>query len=451
MDENEKKDSFENSSDEHAAENPDAEDYSFITEVIKKKPIDKRKILFQVGCIAGAAILFGVIAAITFVKVLPSAQDQFGTENDSSKIDLPSEAEPENDTETEITDAEESPPQTTEETTASDAAQAAGITLEGYKNLYADMLGVAEEVKKSMVTVIGITSVTDWFNNTNESKVQLSGLLMAEANNGQDLIILTEYRVVKDVERIQVTFFDGQTANATFQKSDPVTGLAIIKVAVSEIAKETYEQIAVANRGSFYSIKQGEPIIAIGGPMGYSDSVAYGVVTSSTNKISVIDNEYNLLVTDILGSGEGHGILVNLNGEVIGVIAQSYSSGSNSNIVTGLPISQITDMIEILSNNGTIIHAGITGQDITADISTMTGIPIGIWVETVAEDSPTMQAGIQSTDVIVSINDEAVETILEYHNELTKHNSGDTIRIKVMRQGAEGYVEREFEVTLGAL
>ncbi|MDA6987421.1 hypothetical protein OSM86_26030, partial [Escherichia coli] len=66
--------------------------------------------------------------------------------------------------------------------------------------------------------------------------------------------------------------------------------------------------------------------MAVGSPVGYSDSIAYGVVTSVTNKISALDNEYNLLTTDILGSTDGSGILVNLDGEIVGIIAQSYSA-----------------------------------------------------------------------------------------------------------------------------
>ena len=62
--------------------------------------------------------------------------------------------------------------------------------------------------------------------------------------------------------------------------------------------------------------------MAVGSPVGYSNSIAYGVVTSVTNKISALDNEYNLLTTDILGSTDGSGILVNLAGEIVGIIAQ---------------------------------------------------------------------------------------------------------------------------------
>ena len=94
--------------------------------------------------------------------------------------------------------------------------------------------------------------------------------------------------------------------------------------------------------------------MAVGSPVGYSDSIAYGVVTSVTNKISALDNEYNLLTTDILGSTDGSGILVNLDGEIVGIIAQSYSAKGN-NVVTGIAISQIKKLIEEKQKKGWVI------------------------------------------------------------------------------------------------
>ena len=145
---------------------------------------------------------------------------------------------------------------------------------------------------------------------------QISGLIVA--NNGQNLFILTEYRVVENVERIQVTFYDGTMVDAIYQRHDGNTGLTILRVSLEDIDETTLQSIEVAPLGNSYSVTQGEPILALGSPIGYSDSVAYGVITSVTNKISTLDTEYNLLTTDILGSKEGSGILVNLDGEIVG-------------------------------------------------------------------------------------------------------------------------------------
>ena len=96
----------------------------------------------------------------------------------------------------------------------------------------------------------------------------------------------------------------------------------------------------------------------------------------------------------ILGSTDGSGILVNLDGEIVGIIAQSYSAKGN-NVVTGIAISQIKKLIENLSNNVSRAYIGIRGQDVTEELSDKTGIPKGVLISRVADDSPAMMAGMK--------------------------------------------------------
>lgn len=440
------------------------DNYHFIKEVIKDRPADKKKLLQLAGGIAAGAVIFGVIAAFVFAGVRPFAEKFFEKEEKPPQVDILDDGKEQTDDtdeaqqeETSGEDNTDTPPQQEGEAQTEDEPPQTIVqeikeefTLQDYKELYGSMLMVADEPKKSIVNVMGINSQVDYFNQTYDSPTgQVSGLLIA--NNGQDLFILTEYRIVENVERIQVTFCDGTIADGRFQKTDPNTGLAILRVALSDVSPETKDKIIMAPLGSSYAVKQGEPIIAIGMPMGYSNSVAYGVVTSVTNKVAAIDTEYSLLTTDILGSSEGSGILLNLDGEVIGIINQTYSVEGSKNIVTALAISQTKQLIENLSNNVDIIYAGIKGQDVTAEIAASTGIPKGVCVNRVVEDSPAMQVGIMPNDVITAVGDTAIETLKQYHEELIKYQAGDIVKIKVMRLGTEGYVEKEFDVTLSAV
>ena len=234
----------------------------------------------------------------------------------------------------------------------------------------------------------------------------------------------------------------------TYQRHDPSTGLTIVKVDESKLDEETRDGLAVAPLGSSYLVSQGDPVVAVGSPVGYSNSIAYGVVTSVTNKISALDNEYNLLTTDILGSTDGSGILVNLDGEIVGIIAQSYSAKGN-NVVTGIAISQIKKLIENLSNNVSRAYIGIRGQDVTEELSDKTGIPKGVLISRVADDSPAMMAGMKEYDVIVKVGEHKVETIKQYHEQLGKYSTGDVVTVTAMRKGAEGYAEMTFDVTMG--
>src|SRR5699024_4391149 len=164
------------------------------------------------------------------------------------------------------------------------------------------------------------------------------------------------------------------------------------------------------------------------------------VITSVTNKISTLDTEYNLLTTDINGSGEGSGVLINLDGEIIGIIAQSYST-EDKDIITALAVSQIKDLIESLSNDEARPYIGIKGQDVTAQISHRTGIPKGVLVTAVQADSPAMLAGMKEYYVVVKIGEDEISSFRQYRDRLDQLTPGQTVILTAMRRGAEGYAE----------
>ena len=425
---------------EHEQKELEKKNYSFIREIVKKKPLDKRGLLRKILSLAGAAVLAGVVASFVFVWMVPVAERMVN--GDSSRVSFPGDEEETSTSSQSVIDSS----QPAQETPM--PASQPEIGLEEYRQLYKDMLAVAEKPKRALVTVVGISSEMDYFNQNYENQKQISGLLAAD--NGQDLFILTEYRVVENVERIQVTFYDGSTVEAIYQRHDANTGLTILKVGLSELEDSTREGIELAPLGSSYGVTQGEPVMAIGSPMGYSDSVAYGVITSVTNKISTLDTEYNLLTTDINGSGEGSGVLINLDGEIIGIIAQSYST-EDKDIITALAVSQIKDLIESLSNDEARPYIGIKGQDVTAQISHRTGIPKGVLVTAVQADSPAMLAGMKEYDVVVKIGEDEISSFRQYRDRLDQLTPGQTVILTAMRRGAEGYAEVEFEVTVGEI
>ena len=245
-----------------------------------------------------------------------------------------------------------------------------------------------------------------------------------------------------------VTFFDNTIVDGRYQKHDTNTGLTVVKVDLEDMEEDTRKNMTVAALGNSYITRQGEPVIAIGSPMGYSNSVANGQVTSVTNKITSTDVEYNLLTTNILGSSLGSGALITLDGEVIGIISQQFAS-SDKGVITGLPISQLKSMIEILSNNGEIPYLGIQGQTVTAEIAKQTGMPRGVYVSVVNMDSPAIQAGIQNADILIRFNGEDIDNMNKYQEKLRKTQVGEEVTLTVMRKGAEGYVEFEFAVVIG--
>lgn len=142
-------------------------------------------------------------------------------------------------------------------------------------------------------------------------------------------------------------------------------------------------------------------------------------------------------------------MIVNLSGEVVGIIDQDISGNSSKELVTGYGISGLKSEIELLSNGQGVPYIGIRGLDVTAEIEAQ-GIPEGVYVRTVETDSPAMAAGIQSGDIITEAAGKKITSLSAYQSVLRDQKSGSKIRLKGQRQGSGGYVDISFDVTVGS-
>ena len=157
-----------------------------------------------------------------------------------------------------------------------------------------------------------------------------------------------------------------------------------------------------------------------------------------------------MLATDIPLSSDGTGVLFNMDGEVIGMISASIWDEKKGSTANAYAISDIKSTIELLANGTPVPFAGIHGTTVTKTIQDSRGIPAGIYVIDVDTDSPAMQAGIQSGDVITKVNGKEVSSIMSFRQVLLDTEAGGQVRFTGLRQGAEGYVEIDFDVTIGS-
>jgi serine protease Do len=188
------------------------------------------------------------------------------------------------------------------------------LDLDNYKQIYNALAQYVAEMNRSMVTVTGVSSGVDWFNNVNESKNQSSGVIIAQ--NGKQLLILTDYSPVKQADDIIVTFNEGTQADASLKEKDETTGLAVIAVELDTLNEDFLKNdITIATLGSS-NIKDiaGLPVVALGRPMGTNDSLGYGIITSSASESAASDTTYRILQTNIVGSQNAGGVLFNLLG-----------------------------------------------------------------------------------------------------------------------------------------
>ena len=111
-------------------------------------------------------------------------------------------------------------------------------------------------------------------------------------------------------------------------------------------------------------------------------------------------------------------------------------------------ISDLKLVIQLLANGASVPYIGVSGTAVTSGIQKEEGMPSGIYVIDVAADSPAMAAGIQSGDVICSVNGEKIVSMSAYHKLMLTLKVGDQIKVEGKRRGSEGYVDIKFDVTI---
>lgn len=428
----------------------DNDQFSFINEKIKEKPVNKKRLLMQAGFIALMAVVFGIIASLVFACFQPKFESLFYPEEEPV-VTIPQDSV----AVTELTEETE----TSEETEASEEPQAPSeepplqqpqeLEIADVQNVQNKLYAVGREANRFVVTVTGVKSDTDWFNNSYESRGQASGIIIADS--GQELLILTERKVISDAQEVYVTFINDVTVEASMKHYDGNTGIAVLSVPKEQVDTDTMNAISVAKLGNSLTTMQGTMVIAVGSPLGTNYSILTGNITSTNNVISTIDNNYTVFTTDIVGSSSGSGVIINVNGEVIGLVMQDYGNEEDQTTLTALSISELKQLIEKLSNNQDIPYIGLGLTTVSAATAKEYDIPKGAYIKEVKMDSPALAAGLQSGDVITEMDGEAVYTVDSYESRLLALKPGDEVEIVVQRQGAEKYEEITCTVQVGVL
>ena len=429
----------------------------FIKEKIKDKPVNKKQLIQKGIATIGYAILFGVVACLVFCVLRPVMEPWFAPEDDHwvgiPKDTLADEDHAEDtaaDTAKQTdTDAEEKKEQEDKKRKTVYITEKKDMTLDDYQVLQNELYQIGSEVNKSIVTVTGVKEVVDIFDSSYEATGNASGLIIGD--NSKELLILTEYSVIADVKSIRVTFINNDTLDAELIKYDGNTGIAVLGVPVAKIKKTTRNQIETAVLGNSLSIRQGRIVVALGSPLGTNYSILTGNITSAANTITTEDRNYTVLTTNIVSNAKGNGVLINTDGEVIGLFLKSSNIQKEQNTLTAVSISELKDIIELLSNGLNVPYIGIKGSTVTDAISQEYDIPKGVYIKEAVVDSPAMTAGLQMGDVIVSINKEEVLSMNDYQRIVLNLKKGEEVRITANRQNAEGYKKFSCVVEVGVL
>lgn len=427
-------------------------------EKIKERPVNRKKLLRRTIITASMAVIFGLIACVTFLVLEPLINNWLYPEEEPQIVVFPEdqqEMSPEDMLAENLPPAETPTPTPEPQDVVLDKQQIAdilsGVVLdkENYRQLYTAMSEYTAELNRSIVTVTAVTSNIDWFNNVQESRNQTAGVIITD--NGKELLVLTAAGLLQSAESLTLTFYNGAQVNASVKQQDSTTGLAILAVALTDVPDSVggddfvYPALGSANSNNLAGI----PVIAMGSPIGISNSVGYGMITSSSHIYSAIDRNYRILQTDINGSQSASGVLFDLEGQIVGVITENKTGSDVKNVIYAYGITDLRRIMEKLSNGNVVPYLGISGVTVSADINTELGVPQGAFVRKVDMDSPAMLAGIQQGDVITNIGGRNVLIFNDYSNALMMLEPGQTINITVMRKVQDEFREMNFAIEVG--
>ncbi|WP_282920324.1 S1C family serine protease [Ignavigranum ruoffiae] len=272
--------------------------------------------------------------------------------------------------------------------------------------------------------------------------------------DGDKAYIVTNNHVIENNDSLEVQMADGQKTEASLVGTDKLSDIAVLTIP-AKYAKTTLE---FANSDD---LQVGSLAIAIGSPVGedFATSVTQGIISGLNRKVSVdTDGDQNpdwdmtLIQTDAaINPGNSGGALVNTQGQLIGINSSKFASTAIEGMGFAIPINDVKNIVSQLEEKGEVERPalGIQMWDLAqVSIESRTNIlklvedqVDGVIVMRIQSQSAAEAAGLQQYDVITGINDETVTDAMNLKAMLYQYKVGDTIKLKIIREGKEQTID----------
>lgn len=322
---------------------------------------------------------------------------------------------------------------------------------------------VSEVVENVMPSIVSITSKTliksgyfgpGFYGNNSEKYAEGAGSGIIISNTSDELLILTNNHVVDESSELTVKFINGKEVDATIKGTSERKDIAIISLKISDIEKDTLNEIKVAVLGDSNDLKVGNGIVAIGNALGYGQSVTTGVV-SALDRTVTGDNYSNKMIQidAAINGGNSGGALLNSKGEVVGINSAKYSSNSYSSGASiegmgfAIPVSDVKDLITSLMNGEKTdegLTLGIEGY-ITTD-SNYYNLPEGFYISKIQDNSYASKSELEIGNIITEIDGNKVTKVTDILNVLYEKKKGDTVTLKVKYISGREYKEKNINI-----
>ena len=315
-----------------------------------------------------------------------------------------------------------------------------------------------------MPSVVAITNTmlyqgSTWFGQTQTYEVPSSGSGIIVGQNDTELLVVTNNHVIEGATTLAVTFIDESSVEAAVKGTDSASDLAVIAVPLEDISADTKSQIKAATLGDSDSLKMGQGVIAIGNALGLGQSVTVGHVSALNREVTVDGVTKTVIQTDAaINPGNSGGALLNSKGEVIGINEAKYADEKVEGVGYAIPISHAKDIIDDLKTRTTKVevgeeeqgYLGIQIQNIDTSMAKLYGMPEGVYVYKITEDSAAANSELKEKDIITKFDGETVRNYADLTKLLTYYKEGTTVNLTVQRLENGEYVEKEIPITLNA-
>ncbi|MFE8697673.1 S1C family serine protease [Cytobacillus sp. FJAT-53684] len=316
-------------------------------------------------------------------------------------------------------------------------------------NVVTDVTKAVDKAGDAVVSITNIQAAGFWSRENGEDGVPAgSGSGVIYKKQGNSAFIITNHHVVEGAQQLEVSLADGTKIPAKLVGSDIWTDLAVLEVDSKDIQ-------TIAEFGDSAALKTGEPVIAIGNPLGtFEGSVTQGIISGLERTVPVdidqngtADWQAEVLQTDAaINPGNSGGALVNISGQVIGINSMKIAQSAVEGIGLAIPINYAQPIIEDLEKYGEVRRpymgiglasvSEIPGYYQQEALKLPSEVKSGVAITTVEPNSPAAQAGLKEMDVIVEMDGEAITDVIDLRKHLYNQKKvGDQMKVKYYRAG----------------
>ena len=310
-----------------------------------------------------------------------------------------------------------------------------GQTLMSPAEVYASTVNSVVSINCSAVS-------TNIFGQQTESASSGSGFIYTA-----DGYIVTNQHVVANASSINVTLYNGDTYPATLVGSDSDYDVAVLKIDAKDLPAVTL--------GSSTDVNVGDTVLAIGNPLGeLTFSMSQGIVSCVNRAINVEGTPFNMIQVDAsINPGNSGGPLMNLYGEVVGIVSAKYSSYADTTVEGlgfAIPINDVQSIISDIMENGSVTdkaYMAITAGTMTQQMAAQYKINAteGVFVYSVEDGGAGDKAGLKLGDVITKLNDTQITSMEDLSAAKKGFKAGDTVTLTVLRDGKEITTQLTFD------